>query len=186
MTLRPALLLIALAVATPAAHAATAWRVQPDDSSLGFTGTAQGESFSGRFDDWQATIVFSPDDLAGSRFEVTIDTASADTDNAERDEALVGSDFFAVKRHPQATYVATSFESLGEGRYAAAGELTLRGRTHPVTFEFDWKPGDGGATLEGSATLDRTQFGVGGGDWEDASMIAHEVEVVAKLSLTSP
>lgn len=158
------------------------WKVVPADSSLRFAGSVQGESFQGSFRSFEAKIAFDPAQLAGSRFDVTVDLASADTQNEERDGTLKEADFFDVAKTPKATYVAERFAAKGAG-FEAQGTLTLRGVSKPVTLEFTWTPSAGGATLEGRATLDRTAFGVGGGDWADPEMIAHEVQVTTKLVL---
>src|SRR5690606_35373233 len=101
----PMLLLLALAGVADASD----WTVQAGASALRFTGSMQGERFEGGFDRFQAEIRFDPADLAGARFEVTVDLASADTDNEERDETLLGPDFFNVERSPQAHYSASRF-----------------------------------------------------------------------------
>ena len=172
------LLLLALAGNAAAAD----WTVDEKASSLRFTGTGQGEDFEGRFTSFDAKIAFDPANLAGAAFDVGIDVASADTRNEERDGALKEADFFDAASHPRARYVATEFVPVGTG-FEARGTLTLRGVTKPVTLVFTWTPRNGGATLEGKATLDRTAFGVGGGDWADADTIAHEVKVATTLVL---
>lgn len=174
----PLLLLLTVAPA----HAAD-WVAAPDQSRLGFTGTAQGERFEGRFGRFEPQIRFDPTDLASARFEVRIEVASADTANAERDEALHSHDFFAVRRHPHATYVAETFRELGDGRYAADGELTLRGVTRPVTLEFSWTANGEQAVLEGESVLKRLDFDVGGGEWADEEAVANEVQVRTRLLL---
>lgn len=170
-----------LLLATVQAHGA-GWTVAKE-SSLRFTGTAQGEAFEGRFHAFDAKIAFDPANLAGSKFEVTIDLASADSQNEERDQTLEDTEFFDVASHPKATYFAKDFVPVASG-FEARGTLTLRGVAKPVALLFTWTPSATGATLEGKATLDRMQFGVGGGDWEDAEMIAHEVKVATTLVLT--
>lgn len=166
---------------TPTTHAAD-WRMDADASTLGFSGTAQGERFDGRFGAFRARIRFDPDALDAARLDVTIALASADTANEERDEALHSSDFFFVRRHPEAHYRAERFRALGDGRFAADGELELRGIVRPVTLEFRWNAGTP-TTLEGEARLQRLDFDVGGGDWADLDMIANEVSVRTRLVL---
>ncbi len=90
----------------PAARAATAWVTDPARSRLAFVATQAGGEFDGQFRHFSADIAFDPGDLAGSRFHVTIDTASADTQDETRDKALVGDDFFASGRWPTATFDA--------------------------------------------------------------------------------
>lgn len=165
------------------ATATTTWTVDANTSSLGFTGTAQGEAFTGVFHRFDARIAFDPADLAGSRFEVSIDLASADSQNAERDELLLGDEFFAVNSVAQAEYRADKFQSLGDDRYRADGVLTLKGASQPVPLEFRWQSTAGGAQLDGEALLDRLDFNVGSGDWADPEMIDSEVRVTTTLKL---
>lgn len=175
-------LMLMLMLMLPLPLCAATWSVLPEESSLRFRGNAQGEAFDGRFVRFAPTIVFDPAALDGARFEVDIDLASVDTQNAERDETLVSEDFFAVEEQPRARYEASDFVATDDG-FEARGTLTLRGVSRPVTLSFTWTPDANGATLEGRATLDRTAFGVGGGDWADADMIAHAVEVMTTLVL---
>ena len=113
---------------------------------------------------------------------MTIPLAGADTKNAERDDTLKGTDFFSIAKFPQARFVATKFRSMGGNNYAADGSLTLRGVSKPVTLTFTWT---GGAkpVLSGKATVKRLDFGVGGGDWADTSIIPNEVAVSTKVIL---
>jgi polyisoprenoid-binding protein YceI len=167
----------------PLGLAAADWRTTPE-SSLGFVGSAQGESFEGRFNEFDAHIRFDPTALDTGEFDVRIVLASADTQNAERDELLPQEDFFNVAAGPEAGYSAASFEALGGDRFRALGELTLRGVTAPVALEFSWVVGEGNsARLEGEAKLSRLAFGVGGGEWADTSVIDDEVLVRTRLAL---
>ncbi len=174
-------LYIALMLSTASASASD-WKVRPEGSSLRFSGAAQGESFEGKFSQFTPNIRFDPAALDGARFDVTIKLASADSRNQERDETLGGSDFFDVKNYPEARFLATEFVAV-EGGFEARGALELRGTRQPVTLSFQWKPSADGVRLEGKATLDRTAFGVGAGDWADPATIAHEVEVATTLVL---
>jgi polyisoprenoid-binding protein YceI len=172
----------ALALSAPfAAHAGT-WHADGKSSTLGFSGTAQGDAFSGRFKTFDATIAFDPAQLATSRFDVKITLASADTANSERDDSLRGGDFFDTARTPVATYTATKFRSLGGNRYTADGTLELRGVSKPVTLTFAWAAGATPA-LVGDAVVNRLDFKVGGGQWADTSQIANAVKVHTSLKL---
>lgn len=173
---------IALLLALGSAQA-TDWQVQPDASTLRFAGRMQGEGFDGGFARFTAAIRFDPADLDSARFEVTVDLASVDSANAERDETLVGPGFFDVEHNPQARYTASRFRAEGDG-FVAEGSLTLNGQTHPVPLHFRWTPSGAGAVLEGAARLDRLQFDVGAGDWADPDVIGHTVEVSTRLTLS--
>lgn len=174
-----ALAALLLAVAGPAA--ATDWAMQPG-SWLGFETSYDGEAIEGRFARFAPMLRFDPADLAHARFDVTIDLASADTGHDERDEVLIGEDFFAAAT-TDARYVATSFRAVGDGRYVAEGTLTLRGVEKPVALSFTWKPGVL-PELDGEATVPRLAFGIGADDdWADTGVMPDAVTVRTHLVL---
>lgn len=177
----PALL---LALALPGLATATDYRVQQPQSTLGFSATFQGASFQGSFSQWHADIRYDPAQLASAHFDVTVDTTSASTGDEDRDGALPGADFFNATKYPQAHYVTTGFRKLGGNQVIADGTLTLRGVTHPLslTVNFAPQPG-GGATLDVNGTLQRLDYGVGGGEYADTSVIGNPVTVKAHLVL---
>lgn len=179
MTFRLAALL-ALAIAAVPAHAAD--YVQAPGSTLTFATKYQGEVFTGRFPGFVTRLSFDPARPAGSKLDVTIPLAGANTGNGERDTTLKDVDFFSVAKHPQARFVATKFRGLGGNRYAADGQLTLRGVSKPVTLTFTWTAG-ATPVLAGQATVKRLDFGVGGGDWADTSIIPNEVAVSTRVLL---
>ena len=121
-------LLLALLLAATGASAAD-YRAEAG-STLGFSASYQDEAFEGGFGKFTPAIRFDPADLAASRFDVRIDLSSAGTENADRDELLLGPDFFDASARPEARYVATRFRALGGNRYAADGQLSLRGVHH--------------------------------------------------------
>jgi polyisoprenoid-binding protein YceI len=156
-----------------------------EGSRLGFETSYDGEPIRGRFDRFQARIAFDPADLANSRFEVVIDLASADTGNEERDEVLLGPEFFAVHRLAEARYEASRFQALPGSRFVAEGTLTLRGVSLAVPLSFRWTEGPS-PVLEGTATVPRLAFGVGAGrDWRDTRSLPDEVKVSTRLVLVN-
>ena len=136
--------------------------VQAAGSTLGFSGTLEGERFEGRFPGFNTRLQFDPARLEQARLDVTIPLATASTSNADYDGELRGAAFFDSAKFPQATYTATRFRALGGNRYAADGTLSLRGASKPVTLEFTWTSG-ARPLLVGKATVKRLDFGVGGG-----------------------
>jgi polyisoprenoid-binding protein YceI len=174
-----------LVAATFPAHGATAWEADAARSQLGFTARLAGGEFDGRFERFAPAIAFDPQDLRGSRFDVTIETASAATGEAERDDALRGPDFFASERWPQARFVADSFVAVGTGSYEARGRLTLRDVTRDVVVPFRFETDGSGRTarLTGTARVRRLDFGVGQGDWRSTEWLDDEVGIRFELVL---
>ncbi|KFL37001.1 YceI family protein [Arenimonas donghaensis] len=174
--------LITLLAALAAAPALAADYTASQDSTLGFRATYMDDRFEGRFADFTPAIRFDPADLPSSRFDVRIALSSASTDNQERDELLVGPEFFNAGALPEARYQADRFTALGGSRFRADGRLTLNGVSKPVALEFDWTPGTP-AVLEGRASLERLAFKVGEGDWADTDLLPNKVEVFTRLEL---
>jgi len=176
--------LLPLLLAIAAVPAQAAEYVQAPGSTLTFAGKYQGAAFAGRFPSFMTRLSFDPNALPGSKLDVTIALASAVTGDRERDDTLRGGDFFNAPKFPQARYVATRFRALGGNRYAADGQLTLRGVARPVTLTFTWTPG-AKPVLAGKALVKRLDFGVGGGDWADTSIIPNEVAVSTNVVLAA-
>lgn len=164
-----------------AAASATIRHSAAAGSTLGFASRYDGEAFDGNFARFTADIAFDPVTVEG-QFEVLIILSSATTENDERDEILLGADFFDATTMPQARYAASRFRKLADGRFVAEGTLTLRGISRPVPLTFRWTSGST-PMLEGSATVPRLAFGVGGGDWADTTILADAVQVTTRLVL---
>lgn len=178
--------LLALFIATTA-PAATSYTTDAAKSTLGFTAMQSGADFDGGFATFRASIRFSDADLAGSRFDVEVDTKSVDTQDDDRDTALRGEDLFSVEKYPQAHFVTSSFTRKKAGEYEAVGKLTVRDVTReihlPFTFKTVREAGKSVAWLKGEVPLKRLDFGVGQGDWQDTSVVADEVRVKFALRL---
>jgi polyisoprenoid-binding protein YceI len=110
---------------TQGAHAFIHFRIQ----HLGYSW------LTGRFNDFSGSFVYDEANPAASSVQVEIDTASLDSNHAERDKHLRGEDFLEVDTYPKATFVSTAFEENGDGTARLVGDLTLRGVTRPVTVE---------------------------------------------------
>jgi polyisoprenoid-binding protein YceI len=175
-------LLLGLALATATTTPLASHLSSQPGSSLQFTAAYEGEEFTGRFEKFDAAIRFDPKDLAHSRFDVRIPLSSARTDNEERDEALLGPDFFDAAGKPEARYEATRFVRLKDGRWRADGTLTLRGVKHLVPLTFRITGGDK-PVLVGDAVVNRLDFQVGTGDWSDLDLIPNKVAVHTRLVL---
>jgi polyisoprenoid-binding protein YceI len=173
----------ALLVVSSASLAAPLWIIESPASRLGFVATWEGTPFDGVFQRFGGTILFDPADLPSSRFEVTVDLASADTASADRDEALAGSEWFFVARNPRATFLTTAFRDLGGGRFEAEGTLSLKGVSRPVSLPFAWSSQGEMATLKGESRLVRTDFNVGEGEWSAGDVIGLDVRVLVDLRL---
>lgn len=155
-------------VAPPTAAAAPAavatWAIQPG-STLHWKTTWSGDAVDGGFNTFAGTIVFDPDRLDRSHVAITVDLASVFSGDAQRDETLKSADWFAAAASPTATWTAAGFRRTAPGHYVAAGGLRLKGATLPVPVTFTLTIAGDTATMRGSATIDRTAFRIGEGEF---------------------
>jgi polyisoprenoid-binding protein YceI len=96
----------------------------------------------GRFNRFSGSFDYDDENPNASKIEVTIETASIDSNHAERDKHLRDEDFLYVSKYPKATFVSTSYVADGADAGTLTGNLTLRGVTRPVTIAVE-KIGEG-------------------------------------------
>jgi len=166
------------------ASAPRTWAQAPG-GRLGFTAQWNGEPVTGSFGKWSSSILFSPDALDDSKVDVSIDLASVDTGDGQRDGTLTDTDFFDTSRFAKASYRATRFTALGGDRYRADGTLTLRGVSKPVPLAFTLSITGDKARARGTARIDRTSFGVGQGEYASTTEIAGPVAISFDFAATA-
>jgi polyisoprenoid-binding protein YceI len=165
-----------------ASAAVASYASDPQQSKLEFAGVQAGAEFKGVFHKFTAAVDFAPDDLAGSKIDVQIDMSSVDSLDKDRDTTMRGKDIFDAAHNPTAHYVTKTISKTAAG-YAAVGSLTLRGVTKDVPIEFQFVTAAPGAKLNGTAKLNRLDFGVGQGDWKSTETIADAVKINFSLVL---
>jgi polyisoprenoid-binding protein YceI len=184
---RPVLALAMLGLMLPAAARAASWTIE-DGSAIRFEAYQQGAPVQGSFERFTADIVFDPDDLAGSRIEVEIDTASIATGHRDRDTALRSPPLFDVEQWPRARFSSTSLEHLGGEAYQARGQLTIRDVQKDVVLPFTLRitehPGEPGlqrADAMGELAISRLDFGVGQGEWASTATVGEKVVIAIAI-----
>lgn len=165
-----------LTLFSPVASAAD-WAVVGQESSVTFEGTQTGTAFEGQFETFSARIHYDPSAPEEATVLATIDVGSARTGDTQRDEALPGKDWFFAEMFPEATYRATGFRDLGDGRFETDGTLTIRDVSLPVTLPFSLTIDGARANMSAELTLNRRAFGVGGGPWSEGKWVGLEVDV---------
>jgi len=88
----------------------------------------------GTFKDFDGSFSFDDKNPEASKVNVSLNTASVDTNHAERDKHIRSDDFLSVGKHPTATFASTSVKSTGAGTADITGNLTLNGVTKPVVI----------------------------------------------------
>jgi polyisoprenoid-binding protein YceI len=140
------------------------WIIDPSHSAISAVARHLVVSkVRGTFGEFAGTIIVAEDPSA-SVIELTIQTASITTNEEDRDTHLRSADFLDTENYPQLTFVSTSITPK-DGNWILAGDLTMRGVTHPVEIDFDFLGvfadpwGNQKAAFTGSATLEREQWG---------------------------
>jgi polyisoprenoid-binding protein YceI len=143
------------------------WAFDPSHSGVHFKVRHLGlNNVHGRFNGVDAWLVVG-EDLAGTSFGATVDIASIDTNNADRDTHLLSTDFFSVEANPTLTFASTAIRATGSDEYEADGDLTLNGITKPITLAVEFTgaiehPGDGKlhSGFIATAKILRDDFGI--------------------------
>ena len=170
---------------TASTTAVTAWTIDPANTQITFATSFQGEAIKGGFAGKAAQIAFDPAQLDKSHVKVTIDLTSVASGDSDRDSTLKGNDFFNTASTPKAVFEATSFTKSDATHFVARGKLTLRGVTKPCTLPFTLVIKNGVADMTAAIDIDRTAYGVGGGDYAATDVLPAKVAVTIKLKATA-
>ncbi len=120
----------------------------------------------GTFKDFEGTFSYDQEQPEDSKVNVTLRTASLDSNHAERDKHLRSAEFLNTSKHPKATFASTRVVSTGEGTADITGDLSLNGVTKEVVINADFigegKDPWGGyrAGFEGKTTLQLADFDI--------------------------
>lgn len=113
----------------------TTYTIEPTHTFVTWEAKHFGTSTShGRFDKKSGSITIDKTAKTG-KAEITIEMKSMNTGVAPFDKHLTGEDFFAADKFPEAKFVSTSFKFDGDKVSEVTGNLTMRGKTNPVTLK---------------------------------------------------
>lgn len=177
----PALALFAAAAALPARAQAGLWDIDAGHSGINFRiGHFVGKT-PGKFNKFKGVIGYDAAKPEASTVEVTIETASIDTGNGDRDAHLRTPDFFDVEKFPVITFKSTAVRVVDATHLEVTGDFTMRGITQPVVLkvELGGTAQVRGKTVAGfsaTARIDRTAFGVG-----NSNMLGKDVDIQIDL-----
>ncbi|BDG58977.1 YceI family protein [Caldinitratiruptor microaerophilus] len=143
------------------------WVIDPSHTTVEFAVRHMMiATVKGRFAGVEGHILADPSDLTTAQAEVTIDVASIDTREPQRDEHLRSPDFFDAANFPKITFKSREIRRKGENEYEMTGDLTIRGVTRPVTLSLTsegqakdpW--GNERAAFTVSGKINRKDFGL--------------------------
>ena len=182
MSTRGLALLLALVLASPAAHAADQLKIGGNRGTIDFAiGDSKVFRTTGGFKTWQGTLNVDDAEVPHSSVEVVINTGSIQMMDTQQTAMLKDSDFFDVEKFPQMTFRSATVERTGENTLKVEGNVTLRGVTRPMTLDVtvsnrrpDAPAGARYARFRGFGTLKRSDFGM----TKYVDMVGDTVEII--------
>ncbi len=133
-----------------------------EKSTVKFTLKNFGFNTGGGFSGLEGTIIFDPANLSSDKFDVSLKSASVNTDNESRDNHLKNEDYFDVKNYPHIHFVSTKVTSGKEGSYMVTGSLTIKKTTKEISFPFTATVTGEEILFKGEFKLNRKDYGIGG------------------------
>jgi polyisoprenoid-binding protein YceI len=110
------------------------WSVDPAHSSVEFSAKHLGiATVRGVFNEFEGTFEVGEDGDARARG--TVQVASIDTNEDQRDAHLRSEDFFHAEAHPELSFESTEIRPVGDQSFLVHGNLTMRGVTRPIVLE---------------------------------------------------
>jgi polyisoprenoid-binding protein YceI len=174
------LLLLLACVALPAA--AQEWKMDAAQSRIGFSLKQMNVPTDGGFKRFITSATFDPASPETGQFKIDVDINSIDTGSDEGDSEVKRPVWFDTVRYPRATFTSTRLRKEANGSLTAIGNLTIKGQTRPIAAPFSLVRQSGGGYLaQGRLQLKRSDFGIGGGDWDE--VVANDVDIRFKIVL---
>lgn len=173
------------------AQNAPAWKVDKAHTSVNFSINHFFSAVTGKFTSFDGSVFFDPYNVSASKVDFTIAVNSVNTDDKKRDNHLQSDAFFDAKKYPNITFVSTKIERQSDKQYRVTGILTIRDKTKEVSLplritgemEHPMMKGTLVLGLVIETTLNRTDYGVGTGDWAATAVVGDEVRITIPMEL---
>jgi polyisoprenoid-binding protein YceI len=174
------------------AAAQDVWNMDASHSSIQFrVRHLMISNVRGEFGEFSGRIQFDGKDFSTTKADVTIQVASIDTREPDRDEHLRSADFFDASTYPTITFKSKRVQGGNDRKFSLVGDLTMRGVTKEVVLDVEGTPvvkGMRGETRVGaSATtqINRQDFGVKWNRALDAGgvVVGDEIQITIDLEL---
>lgn len=164
------------------------WVMDPTHSELTFkVKHMMISNVKGEFKNF--TVEVDGDDILKSQIKVTVDAASINTNNGDRDNHLKSADFFDADNHKQLIFKSTGIKKIDDREYELKGDLTIKGNTKEATLLLEyggsnkdpWGNEKSGLSIEGK--INRQNWGL---NWNTALetggvLVSEEVKIAAEV-----
>jgi len=140
--------------------------------------------FYGTFAGFDGKFRIDTENASNTMIDVSVETASVNSNNSRRDAHLKSPDFFNAEQFPRLSFKSTSAKAHDDGTIHVTGDLTYRGRTHSITVPVT-KTGEG-ETRQGHRQGMHTEFKIKrsdfGDNWGiDNGALSDEVTLIVSL-----
>ena len=169
---------------TGSVNAMAQQKLLPVQSEIAFVSKQMGVPVEGYFKKFDAQISFDPAKPANSKIAFTIDVASATLGAPESDSELPKAAWFNTAKFPQATFQSTGVKALGAGKFEVSGQLGIKGSVQNLVVPVALTQSGAMTTASGSFAIKRLAFRIGENEWADTAVVADDVQVRFKLSLS--
>lgn len=169
---------------------AAEWNLDPVHSAVEFSVRHLAISkVKGKFNEFEAKMVFDGKSVENGSAEFTIQVASIDTENEERDKHLKSADFFGAEENPTITFKSNKISAVKDGKFQITGDMTMHGVTKEVTFDcelhgvIDHPRMGTRAGFSAETTINRQDFGVSWSKTLDAGglLVGNDVKLTLEL-----
>ena len=146
----------------------TIWNIDPAHSVAEFkVKHMMIANVKGHFSKITGVLTRDESNVANASVEVSIEAASLETRDAQRDAHLKSADFFDVEKHPFLSFKSNGIKQVQDGELSVGGDLTIHGVTRKVTFDVEgptppakdpW--GNTRIAVSGTTKINRKDFGL--------------------------
>lgn len=153
-------------------------------SRIEFSIKEMGVTVSGQFSRFDAVVDLDPAKPEALSAKISVDIASLTTGDSDADAIAVDKPWLNKAAFPKARFTSSAVRRVAAGRYEVQGMLTIRGKTREITVPLATiTQGDGTMLATGSFSLQRSDFDIGGGEWNEGDVVANDVAVTFRLTL---
>ena len=157
-----------------------------EGSEIVFRVKEMGVPIPGKFKRFEAMIDIDPAKPEKSNASLKIDIGSLTTGNDEADAIAVDTNWLDKVHAPYAVFKTKGIRLLAPSRYEAIGTLNIRNREVSMTLQFTTvDQADGKTIVRSSFNIQRSDFGIGGGEWNEPGIVDQTIAVEVRLILAS-
>jgi len=177
--------LLATLLATASFNAAATPRtLLPAESKIEFIVKEMGVPVSGEFRRFTSDIDIDSAKPEKSHANLSIEVGSLDTGSEEADKIAIDPDWLDKVHAPLAVFKSQTIRALDAGHFESKGTLSIRNKVRDIVIQFSSTNQPSGKTVIVSHfTLKRSEYGIGGGIWNQGGVVSEDILVNVTLTL---